>query len=146
MIDSNHPQSQHIFAAGRMEDFLLGSAQRMTLLPSSERVLLLAECLLVVDKMRLLNKEHFQSSQFIFDALNEAQVALQTIANLGEGKITEDKTNGTGKCAACRTPITKHETYPTSGRFLILCELCTEPFLKAKEKLESPNGFQTCFI
>lgn len=146
MLNLDHPMTKHIFTASGMEDFLLASSQRMTLLPSEQRVLLLADCLVVLDKMRRLNEEHFEASQFIVDAINEAQEALEQIAHLNAGNVVEDKTSGKGDCAVCGSPITKFEVSPKSGRYIILCRHCNEAFMNAKAKLESPEGFGTCFI
>ena len=146
MLDLDHPMTKHIFAASGMGDFLLVSAQRMTLLPSKQRVLLLGDCLVVLDKMRRLNEEHFEASQFISDAVNEAQKALEKIAHLNDGNVVEDKTDGEGNCAVCGSPITKFEVRPKSGRYIIVCGQCDEPFMKAKEKLDSSEAFGTCFI
>jgi hypothetical protein len=112
MLDLDHPMTKHIFAASRMEDLLMVSAQRMTLLPSRERVLLLVDCLPVLDELRRLNDEHFEASLFIRKAIDEAQAALKDIAHLNDGNIVEDKTDGEGNCPACGTPITKWETFP----------------------------------
>ena len=148
MLDLDHPMTKHIFAASGMEDILLISAQRMTLLPSKERVLLLADCLAVLGGLRRLNEEHFDASPFICGAIDEAQEALEQIAYLGGGNILEDKTGGEGGCPACGTPITKFESFPgkSYSRPIVFCGHCNEPFMKAKAKLESPKGFGTCFI
>ncbi len=148
MLDLDHPMTKHIFAASGMEDFLMVSAQRMTLLPSKERLLLLEECLKVLGKMRILNEDHFDASLFISNAINETQEALEQIAHLNGGNIQEDKTDGEGSCSVCDTPITKFDVSPGSSwsRCIILCDYCNEPFMKAKAKLESPKGFKTCFI
>jgi hypothetical protein len=148
MLDLDHPMTEHIFAASGMEDLLMIRAQRMTVLPSKERLLLLADCIPVLDELRRLNDEHFEASLFISRAIDEAQAALEQIAHLNGGNITEDKTDGEGNCVACSTPITKWETFPgkSYNRHIILCQHCNEPFMKAKAKLESSKGFGTCFI
>jgi hypothetical protein len=148
MLDLDHPMTKHIFAASGMEDFLLVSAQRMTLLPSKERLSLLENCLVVLDNMRRLNNKHFEASSSIANAIDEVQGALEHIAHLNGGSIEEDKTDGEGPCAACGTPITSWETCPAEPwtRRIIFCQQCNEPFMKAKAKLESPEGFGTCFI
>lgn len=146
MLDLDHPMTKHIFAAGAMEDFLLVSAQRMTLVPSPQRLSLLAECLQVLDRMRRLNEEHFQASSFIADALDEGQEALEGIAHQGGGNIVEDRSDGPGACAACGSPIFRFEKYSNSGDYMMLCLRCIEPFMEAKAKLKSRHGFRTSFI
>ncbi|MEO7719289.1 MAG: hypothetical protein ABIY70_24070 [Capsulimonas sp.] len=146
MLNLDHPMAKHIFAAAQMEDFLLVSAQRMTLVPSTERLAILVDCHQALDEMRRLNHEQFSASQFISDAIADAQESLEQIANLGGGNITENKVDGEGDCASCGSAITKFETYPQSDRYVIVCHQCVRPFMQAKSKLQSSQGFRTCFI
>ncbi len=138
--------TRHIFAAGGLEESLLISAQWMTLLPSDMRLLVLADCLVALDKLRLLNQEHFQASRFLFKALDEAQSTLDGIAHLKGGSILVDRTEGEGSCAACETPLFKFGPIPGTDRVIIVCQTCAAPFMNALRKLESPEGFGTCFI
>jgi hypothetical protein len=148
MLDLSHPLAQHIFAASGMEDLLMLNAQRMTLLPSDERVLLLAECIPILDGLRRLNDEHFEASLFISRAIDEAQAALEQIAHANGGNIVENRTDGEGQCAACGAPLINHNIFPGKpyGQHIILCQRCNEPFMTAKAKLGSSEGFGTCFI
>jgi hypothetical protein len=146
MISPDNPMAEYIFAASRMEDFLMVSAQRMTLLPSRERASLLADCVTVLQKMRRLNDEHFEASLYISSAINEVQMALEQIAHLNDGEIVEDKSDGEGDCVVCGTPITKFETTLKSPRYIIFCRRCYEPFTEANAKLRSSEGFGTCYI
>ncbi|MES2463401.1 MAG: hypothetical protein V4671_22740 [Armatimonadota bacterium] len=146
MLDLNHPLTDPIFAAGGMEDVLLVNAQWMTLLPSDMRLLVLGDCLVVLDKLRLLNQEHFQASYFLFEAIDEMQAALESIAHLKGGAILVDKTDGEGNCAICETPIFKFGPIPNTDRVIVVCDKCIAPFMSALKKLESPKGFGTCFI
>lgn len=147
MLDLNHPQTQYIFEASAIEDALKTRALQMSVLPSAKRLPLLEQCHYGLDELRRLNRDHFENSAFIAQTLDEAEAALNGIAQAGEGKIIEDHSNGEGNCAVCGTPITKF--WPGVGPrtyFIILCHPCNKPFMKAKEKLESPEGFGTCFI
>lgn len=146
MLDLDHPMTEHICAAAKMQDLLMDSAHRMTLLPSKDRVLLLADCLPVLDRLRRLNDEHFGASLFISRAIDEAQAALEQIAHLNGGSIVEDKTDGVGNCAACGTPITILSRFPGKpyGYHIVVCQTCDEPFMQAKAKLT--KGFGTWLI
>ncbi|HTR41833.1 MAG TPA: hypothetical protein VMH87_09485 [Pseudomonadales bacterium] len=145
MLNLNHPQSKHIFAASRFEDAVLEHAKKMTLVPSVRRRELLIECQQQLNKMRTLNAEHFENSPFIFEAIDELGMSLIQLAELRHGSIVEDRSIGDGCCAACETPITNIVTVPSMPRS-IYCSPCLEIIMPALSKLRSRKGFGTDFI
>ena len=80
MLDLNHPQTQHIFAAGRLEDSVLEGTKRIIASQPSERNALLAQCEQSLERMRALNAEHFGGSQSISSAIDELHDALRRLA------------------------------------------------------------------
>jgi hypothetical protein len=62
MLDLNHPQTEHIFAAARLEDTVRDYARRIISAPSSQRPKLLASCEQSIEAMRTLNVERFSES------------------------------------------------------------------------------------
>jgi hypothetical protein len=80
MLDLNHPQTKHIFAAGRLEDAVLDGAKRIIASQPSERHALLAECEQRLASMRILNTEHFGGSHSISSAIDELHGALRGLA------------------------------------------------------------------
>jgi|SRR5215469_7711517 len=145
MLDLNHPQSQHTFAAARFENAILERAKKMTLVPSLRRRELLTECQQILDKMRALNAEHFQSSPFIFKAIDELGRSFVQLAELCNGNIVEDRSSGDGCCAACESPITNFVPVPGRPRS-IYCSPCLNIIMPQLSKLRSEKGFGTVFI
>ncbi len=175
MLDLDHPMTQHIFAASGAKDRVLQRAKRMTLASSQQRLKMLEACGADLEKMRQLNREHFKASPFIFEAIDELEAALQTLAALKKGAIIEDKSNGEGHCPGCGTQITKFKTNSLSrayfertkhlqkedenfmesmmpqpsdfeDRWHIYCDKCLDLIMPALGKLASPEGFCTDFI
>ncbi len=83
MLDTDHPQTKHVFSASALEDALLARVNQMQDLPKSGRAAALPECLHIIAKMRRLNQEHFDASPFIEAALSEAQTALEQLTQTG---------------------------------------------------------------
>src|SRR5437868_5758657 len=80
MLDLNNPQTEHIFAAARLEDAVLNYARRIISAPPSERPVLLALYEQSIDAMRTLNLERFGNSVFIASAINELHIAMRSLA------------------------------------------------------------------
>ncbi len=80
MLDLNHPQTEHIFAAARLEDAVLDAAKRIISAQPSERQELLARCEPSLGRMRVLNSEHFGASPSIASAIDELHGALRVLA------------------------------------------------------------------
>ncbi len=80
MLDLNHPQTEHVFAAARLEDAVLEFAKRIVSAQPSERPELLASCQQSIDAMRRLNSERFGSSASIASAIDELHAALRSLA------------------------------------------------------------------
>lgn len=178
MLDLDHPMSEHRFSASRAQDRVLNRAKRMTLVPTQERLKLLEECRKDLQEMRQINNAYFQESPFISSAIQELDDSLQKLATLKGGKITEDKSDGVGRCPACNSQITKFKTEGLTRAYFervkplmkegkdvkdlidlltprigergdywhIYCDNCLDLISSAREKLDSPEGFATCFI
>jgi hypothetical protein len=145
MLDLNHPHSEHIFAAGRLEDGVLERAKQMTLLPSTRRRELQIECQELLEKMRELNRDHFKDSASISDAISELERSVVSLAELQNRGILEDKSEGNGCCSACGTQLTNFVFISSMPRE-VYCGRCLHIIMPALEKLRSANGFGTVFI
>jgi hypothetical protein len=147
MLDLNHPQTKHVFAASNLEDSILTQAKRMTLIPSDQRLELFAECHNVFGKMRKLNSEHFKNSTFISIAIDELEQSLRRLAQLNDGLITEDRSSGEGCCPACGETITNFVAVPSRPESRsIYCSSCLKIIIPALSKLRSDAGFGTDWI
>ena len=145
MLNLDHPQSKHIFAASGLEDAILERAKKMTLVPSVRRRELQVECQQMLSKMRALNSEHFKDSPFISDAIDELDRCLVQLAELRGGSIVEDMTAGEGCCATCGAQLTNFVPVPSMPRS-IYCSPCLQIIMPALTRLRSGEGFGTDFI
>ena len=80
MLDLSHPQTEHIFAAARLEDAVLDCAKRIVSSHPSERPELLDLCEQSIDAMRILNSERFGGSPSIASAIDGLQNAMCSLA------------------------------------------------------------------
>ncbi len=80
MLDLNHPQTEHIFAAARLQDAVMDGAKRIIAAQPSERQELLALCEQSIDSMRTLHSEHFRSSGSLATVIDELHAALRALA------------------------------------------------------------------
>src|SRR5688572_15864020 len=82
MLELNHPQTKHIFTASGLLGAVLERARKMTVAPTFGRRELLAECQPVLEEMRRLNSEHFESLPFIFGSIEQLGRCLYYLSEL----------------------------------------------------------------
>jgi hypothetical protein len=148
MLDLDHPMTTHIFAAARAEDYLIVRLKHMTLTSTEERQRLLPDCQEALGSMRRLNNEYFGASAFIADAIEELQASLDELAALGTDPHSGNA-YAINLCPACGTPLTRiHLAYmpKPEQRWSVFCSPCLVGFRPALRRLESIQGFGTCFI
>ena len=107
MLDLNHPQTEHIFAASRLEDAVLEIANRMVSAHPSERQALLASCEQQFSAVRLLNSERFGSSTSIASAIDYLQSAMRDLA--------ESRSSNMGIVRPAFTKLESDEGFGTVG-------------------------------
>jgi hypothetical protein len=151
MLDLSHPISEHVLRASGLMDAVMGRGHEMSVSPSAVRTGLLAECLPLFVKIRQLARAQFsERAAFIVAAVDEYEAAMRALADMGDGRITEDRRDGEGSCPVCGTPITKFQ--PLAGckgfddYWKVLCTECDKPLMVAHSKLDSWEGFSTWAI
>jgi hypothetical protein len=87
MLDLSNLQSQHIFAASRLEDSFLAAAKSIIAAPATERQEPEAQAERTLDSMRALNKEHFGDSRFISEGIDGLQQALRSLAEADQPRL-----------------------------------------------------------
>jgi hypothetical protein len=142
MLNLDHPQSKHVFAASNLEDFVLERAKLMTVVPSARRRELLGECEPKLAAMRTLNAEHFDNSKNISEGIDDLTRRLNQLANLGNGQVTSDRSNGEGNCLVCGTAIKSFVAVASLPRE-IYCGHCLDIVMPAISKLRSFDAFGT---
>lgn len=80
MLDFNHPQTEHIFAAARLEDAAHTIARRIISAQPSERAALLAQAEQTFESMHTLNSERFGGSSSIASVIGDLRGAFHTLA------------------------------------------------------------------
>lgn len=151
MLDLSHPMTKHVFRAAGLMGGVLVRGQKMSVSPSAVRADHLAECLPLFAEMRELARVRFGNrAAYILAAVDEYEAAVRSLAELGGGRISEDRRDGEGDCPACGTPITRFRPIPdckgSEDHWIILCGECDKPFMAAHEKLDSSEGFGTWAI
>jgi len=138
MLDLKHPQTKWIFDAAHEGDAILGFAKLMTLLPP-QRQQLLPRVARPIERLRRLNREHFDASSFIERAISDLEAGCKSIASLPS---TESRLDGRGPCPVCGSAI-KHlpEYYD-----MTYCGHCLKTIADARERLASSEGFGTSAI
>ena len=139
MLDYDHPQSQWIVAASRQLDAILEHTKLMTLLPTEQRRQILGRVTDPIERLRKLNKEHFDASAFIEDTLSNLEASCSALASL---QSTESRLDGHGACPVCGTGITHFPEYFN----MTYCGLCHAPVQNALQSVESAEGFGTFAI
>lgn len=81
MLDLNHPRTEYVFAASRLEDAVRDVAERIIAAQPSERPKLLAEAERSIDAMRSLNLERFGGTASIASAIDNLQIAIRALAD-----------------------------------------------------------------
>ena len=87
MLDLSHPQTEHIFAAGRLEDSVLTIAKSIIGAPAAERQSLVVQGERTLDKMRALSLEHFGGSRFISESIDDLWQALHSLAETDQPRL-----------------------------------------------------------
>lgn len=139
MLDHKHPQTKWIFSASRETDAILTFAKLMTLLPTPQRAQLLVRVARPIDRLRRLNREHFDASSFIESAISDLEAGCQSIASLPSN---ESHLDGRGNCPVCGSAI----TYLPEYNDMTYCEQCLSTLDDARGRLDSSEGFGTWAI
>jgi hypothetical protein len=135
LLNVNHPLFEIKMEAAGLLDQLLAKSQKMTVSSSNVRLELLDQCAPLFERLRELNVQHFGRSAFIILAIDEYELGLRELANLGDGQIAENR-YGESKCPYCGNEIINVPDY-----CIVVCGQCDKFFMGAKDKLSSLAGF-----
>ncbi|WP_394794474.1 hypothetical protein [Armatimonas sp.] len=146
MLDLDHPMTEHIFRASGLMDAIMGNGQTMTVSPSIIRMKLLDDCTPYFVELRELARTKFSdNAAHLLFWIDQYEVSIRKIAELGRGQILEDRRDGKGNCPYCGTKVLKITPFPwKEDYFRVLCSDCCNLYQDAKEKLSW--GFGTVAI
>jgi hypothetical protein len=88
MLDTSHPQSVHIFEAGRLEGEILTLSKRIISLPLPDRGASQQGGLHALTQLRKLNLEHFGGSSFIASAIDDLESAFNGLISEAHPRLT----------------------------------------------------------
>src|SRR5262245_62122107 len=86
MLDLDHPQTPHVFAASRQLDLILDYLKRITYAASKERPHLLEIIRPCFAALRWLQAERFADEPHIAPGIDELERAAERLARLGDGR------------------------------------------------------------
>lgn len=134
MLDDDHPQSAHIFAASNQLDFVLKFAKNTTLGTGKFR----RDCFQIAQPafaaLRWLNENQFGKSDEIASAINELESAFANLSELTHNPEKSDRT----QCPAC---LKAASTFVAAQPY---CSDCLDMIMPALQKLRScETGFGT---
>lgn len=144
MLDLDHPQTSHIFAAARQMDLILSCATRMSVAGGRQRTRLLDIARPAFAALRWLNSHQFQNSPVILDSINELERALERLAALA----TEPE-RGDLVCPVCGRALTETTVFTPEGRSGKdrRCSVCLDTLTPWLQRLQSSeSGFGTWAI
>jgi hypothetical protein len=138
MLDLNHPQTPHIFAASRQEDLILDYCKRVSLSDRRGRLFMLKVLRPAFVALRWLNKVHFGQSPQIAESIDKLERQVEKLAQLtGKPQFVGDSLD---RCPVCQEPSTKPNMYD-STRY---CPKCLEVIMPALIRVRSREyGFGT---
>lgn len=145
MLDLDHPQTPHVFAAARQMDLILGCAQQMTAATGRHRNNLLEIARPCFAALRWLATNHFENSAAILDSIDDLQRALESLAALS---TTQGRTDS-NTCPACGQHLAERAHHTSEGRpgKRQWCSGCLALVAPACQRLEaSESGFGTWAI
>lgn len=109
MMNLNHPRTPHVFAASRQLDLILDYAKRITGSDRNGRQFMAHVVAPCFAALRWLNKTEFGDLPEIASAIDELQLAVQTLADKPavESVLKQNKTS----CEICNHSLTKPNEY-----------------------------------
>ena len=139
MLDLSHPKSRWVFDASHQGDAILTFAKLMTLLPTPQREQLLLRIARPIERLRHLNREHFDASSFIERAISDLEAGCKSIASL---QSSESRLDGRGTCPVCGCAIEDLPEYSD----MTYCGQCLKAIDDPRKRLASGKGFCTFAI
>lgn len=134
MLELNHPQTAHVFAASQQLDLIVDYAKRITLSETKGRKFMLEVVRPAFVALRWLTAERFDGKSTIADGIAELERQLEQLANLPVRDSYKRELPPT-ECPVCGRRPSEYD--PVS-----YCSSCVELVIPGKERLESAKkGF-----
>jgi hypothetical protein len=112
MLDLDHPQSAHVFAAAKQLDMVRDAARRMTREDARRRIQLLEIVRPCFAALRWLQAQHFADQPALATMVDELAREVEKLAHLADG--ADEAAAGDGpraRCPACGARLTDGTVY-----------------------------------
>lgn len=148
MLDLDHPQTPHVFAAARQLDLILDYCKRISYADSKERLFMLEIIRPCFAALRWLQTQRFADEPQIAASINELKRQVQALAQLGTGKAKQVGGDLPTKCPVCGERLTLYGVYEPHPGLKVprerWCDPCLDIIMPALMRVESSNaGFGT---
>jgi len=149
MLDLDHPQTPHVFAASRQLDLILEYLKRITYAASPGRLQMLEIIRPCFAALRWLQAQRFADEPHIAAGIDELERAAERLAQLGDGRAEWSADDmPPSKCPVCRRSLTTHGVYEPWPGFKVpkerWCSPCMDAAMTALERVRSGHdGFGT---
>ena len=148
MLDLDHPQSAHVFAASNQLDSIRSYFSTMSWSDSKSRLSSLEIVRPCFVALRWIHSRHFADQPQIASLIDELEGEVEKLAHLGEGRLELPPNEvPPSRCPFCRTRLSDGTSYfryfkrPKRGWW---CDKCLEGPRRALERVESvEEGFGT---
>jgi hypothetical protein len=138
VLNLDHPQSAHIFAAARQIDLIVDYAKRISLEDADGRQFMnkvVAPCFAA---LHWLNENHFENDQGIHQRIADLQSALSKLSSVSAAH--SDSPSDRKTCPVCKQALKKPSQYDPTP----YCPGCLAAIMQPLSRLQSSEaGFGT---
>jgi hypothetical protein len=148
MLDLDHPQTPHVFAASRQLDLILDYCKRISYAESKGRLDMLEIIRPCFAALRWLQAQRFADMPQIVASIDELEKQVGELAQLGGGRAEWVSVELPGKCPVCGERLTLYGVYEPRPGLKVpkerWCSPCLEVVMPALMRVQSTEvGFGT---
>jgi hypothetical protein len=148
MLDLDHPQTPHVFAASRQLDLIGDYCKRISYADSKGRLDMLKIIRPCFAALRWLQAQRFADEPHIAAGIDELESQADRLARLGDGKADWIGGDLPAKCPVCGESLTVYGVYEPRPGLKVpkerWCSSCMEVVMPALMRLRSSvDGFGT---
>jgi hypothetical protein len=148
MLDLDHPQTPHVFAASRQLNLILDYLRRITYADNPGRLRMLEIIRPCFAALRWVQTQRFAGEPHIAAGIDELERAAERLAQLGDGRadgVADDMPPS--RCPVCRRPLTTSGVYEPRPGLKVpkerWCSPCLEGAMPALQRVQSSHeGFR----
>ena len=147
MLDLDHPQSPHVFAAASQLDSVRAYLRKISCSDTKARLFMLEQTRPCFVALRWIHTQHFADKPHIAVLIDLLETEVEKLVHLGDGRIELSPVEiRPWRCPVCRIRLSDGTTFIRffKQRSDIWCEQCLEAAFRALDRVESvEEGFGT---